>query len=110
MRLAEDIALLERAAAIAGQAIWPQADNVTVPPRTFDALLEEVEQRRASPADYRLIRDEAVWLLQAAKNVALYRADDNAPMLERWMRLAELVRAGVELDLHNAKKSIGALA
>lgn len=106
-RLHDDIALLERAANIAGTAIWPERPNVVVPPATFEQLLDEVEKRRGAPADYTLIRDEAVWLMQAAKNVVLYREDDNGVMVERWTRLAELLRSGVALDLVNARKSLG---
>lgn len=106
-RLDEDIALLDHAAKIAGTAIWPDADNVTVPPRTLAQLAEELQRRRLAPADYRLIDDEAVWLLQAAHRVVLERIDNNAPKIERWTRLAELLRAAIEVDLVNAKKSVG---
>lgn len=109
MRLSEDIALLERAATIAGKAIWPEAENERVPAGTLATVCEEVEQRRGAPAEYTLIRDEAVWLLQAARNVVIYRDDANAPMIERWTRLAELLAAGIALDLTNARKSLEAL-
>lgn len=106
-RLAEDIALLEHAAGIAGQAIWPQSPNVSVPARTLAQLAEELQRRRLAPADYRLVDDEAVWLLQAAHRVVLERLDQDAPKVERWTRLAELLRAAVEVDLVNARKSTG---
>jgi hypothetical protein len=106
-RLADDIALLERAATIAGQAIWPEAANVSVPPATLEQLGQAIAQRAASPADYRLIDDEAVWLMQAAKRVALERLDGNEPKIQRWTCLAELLRASIALDLVNAKKSAG---
>lgn len=109
-RLADDIALLERAADIAGKAIWPDADSVTVPAQTLATLAEELQRRRLAPVEYRLIDDEAVWLLQAAHRLVLERADDNRPKAERWMRLAELLRASVALDLDNAKKSLGQVA
>src|SRR4051812_13699513 len=99
MRLAEDIALLDRAATIAGKAIWPEGDGVSVPAQTLALLADELQQRRMAPADYRLIDDEAVWLLQAAHRLVLERADDNRPKAERWTRLAELLRAAVALDL-----------
>lgn len=106
MRLAEDIVLLDRAADIAGRAIWPEGDGVTVPAATLAALAEQLQRQRLAPAEYRLIDDEAVWLLQAAHRVVLERADDNKVKAERWTRLAELLRAGVALDLENAKKSL----
>lgn len=109
MRLAEDIALLKRAADIAGQAIWPEAESVTVPVKTLEQLLEEIEKRSGSPAEYSLIRTEACWLMQAAKQIQLYRADANAPMIERWTRLAELLRAGIAVDLENANKTLETL-
>lgn len=108
-RLSEDIALLEHAARIAGQAIWPDDARVSVPPRTLEQLGDELQRRADAPAEYRLIDVEAVWLLQAARRVTLERLDDNRPKVERWTRLAELLRAGVALDLVNARKSMGAV-
>lgn len=108
-RLAEDIALLDRAATICGRAIWLEGDNVSVPAATLAALAEELQRRRLAPAEYRLIDDEAVWLAQAAHRVVIERADENAVKVERWTRLAELLAAGVALDLANAKKSLGAV-
>lgn len=105
-RLVEDIALLDRAMKIAGRAIWPEGDNVTVPAQTLATLAEELQRRRLAPAEYRLIDDEAVWLAQAAHRITLERADDNAVKVERWTRLAELLAAGVALDLQNACKSV----
>lgn len=107
MRLAEDITLLERAATIAGAAIWPEGGGVTVPAATLATLAIELQDRRLAPAEYRLVDDEAVWLLQAAHRVVVERADRNEPKVERWTRLAELLAAGVALDLVNAKKSLG---
>lgn len=105
-RLSEDINLLAHAAAIAGQAIWPDDARVTVPPRTLEQLGDALARRRETPADYRLIDDEAVWLLQAAKRVTLERLDGDRVKAERWTRIAELLRAAIALDLENAKKSL----
>lgn len=109
-RLQQDIALLERAAAIAGKAIWPDEAAVTVPPATLEALADELAQARLRPVEYRLIGDEACWLIQAARNLVIHGADQNGVMVERWRRIAELLRAGVALDLENARKSLGGLA
>jgi hypothetical protein len=107
--LHRDIELLTRAAGIAGKAIWPEQANIVVPPATFEALAEEILGRRGQPVEYRLIGDEAVFLMQAAKNVTLHREDGNAALVQRWTRLAELLRAAVALDLENARKSLGGI-
>jgi hypothetical protein len=106
-RLAEQIALLDHASAIAGRAIWPAEANVSVPAKTLQALFEQLAGEAARPAEYRLISHEAVWLMQAAKNVVLHRADKNAAMAERWLGIAELLDEAVAADLENARKSIG---
>jgi len=107
MRLADDIALLARADKIARRAIYPDAANERVPVSTFDALTDELKARHGSPADYTLIGDEALWLIQAAKNLTLYRLDDNAPMAQRWRDLAEKLVAAVALDLQQRKAKPG---
>lgn len=110
MRLAADIALLERALDVTRRVIVPEEPKLSDPAAALERLLEQLQHRRGSPAEYMLIRDEAVWLAQAAKNVLVYRDDRNEPMAERWTRLAALLRDGIEQDLHNARNSIGALA
>lgn len=104
MRLRDDIALLERAAWIAGRAIWPDDDRCTVPDQTLRDL--EAELKTTHVAEYRLIGDEAVFLMIAARHVVLERSDDNRTAVERWTRLAELLRAAVEVDLVKARKSL----
>lgn len=108
-RLRDDITLLERAAGIAGKAIWPDDATVTVPATTFDVLAKELAEARLRPVDYRLIGDEACMLIQSARNLVIHRADGNILMVERWRRIAGLLRAGVELDLENARKSLGGI-
>lgn len=108
MRLADDIALLERAAGIAGQVIWSDAANISVPDRTLRALIDEVEAARLRPTEYALIRYEALWLIQAASQTQFYRADGNAAMAERWEGFAQKLSAAVQLDLLNARKSLEA--
>lgn len=104
-RLADDIALLERAATIAGKAIWPDNDRCSVPEATLRGLENELTFTRI--AEHELIGDEAVFLMAAARHVVIERADDNAPMVQRWTRLAELLRAAVEVDLVKARKKLG---
>lgn len=105
--LADDIALVQRAADIAGKALWPEAANIVVRPETFDHLAGELGAARARGADYHLIGDEVAMLMQAARRVVMERGGENSPLLERWTRIGELLRAAVELDLVNARKSLG---
>lgn len=105
-RLANDIALLERAATIAGRAIWLEGDQVSVPAETLYALADELKAARFGGAEYRLIGDEAVWLVKAARHVVIEREDGNAAMGERWTRLAQMLASCVALDLENAKKRL----
>lgn len=104
MRLRDDIALLERAAGIAGKAIWPDDDRCTVPEQTLRDLEREIFHTNI--AEYRLIGDEALFLVIAARHVVIERADDNRPAVERWTRLAELLRAAIEVDLVAARKTL----
>jgi hypothetical protein len=104
MRLRDDIELLERAATIAGKAIWPDDDRCTVPEQTLRDLETMLKETRI--AEYRLIGDEAVFLMIAARHVVIERSDDNRPMVERWTRLAELLRSAVAMDLVKARKSL----
>ena len=116
-RLAEDIELLQRAADAAGLLIYPNRGNltfsdadaahVTVPVETLAAYASELETRRLQPREYQLIDYEAVWLLLTAKQLALHQADGNQIKADRFRKLGEYLRAAVELDLVNARKSFG---
>jgi len=108
-RLADDITLLARAADIAAKAIYPEL-QLTVSSRTLDTLADELMARRGMPADYVLIGDEAVMMMQCARNLVLCREDRDAVKVERWRRLGELFAAAVALDLNNARKSLGEVA
>lgn len=106
-RLADDIALLERVADICGKVIYCDDPRVTVPDGTLRALAGEVEAARLRVAEYPLIGDEAAFLVKAAQHVAWARLEDDAALGARWQRLGELLRAAVEVDLVNARKSAG---
>jgi hypothetical protein len=117
-RLAEDIETLQRAADAAGLVIYPGGSNVsfpnaescTVPADTLAAMAGELETLRMTPREYRLIGDEAVWLLRTAQLLVLYRADGDTSKVARFQRLGEYLRAAVEVDLVNARKSLGVMA
>lgn len=117
-RLADDIDFLQRAADTAGLVIYPGAGNVSFPAgghvtASREALLslgDELEVRRLRPSEYHLIDCEAVWLLKATHQLALFRADENAAKAERYQRFCEYLRAAVETDLANARKSMGEVA
>lgn len=113
-RIAADIALLQRAADTAGLVLYPGGGNktfthgnITVAPDTLTALALELDERRRQVPEYRVIDYPAVWLLHAAQQLLLHRADDNAVMAERYQRLGEHLRSAVESDLENARKSLG---
>lgn len=115
-RLADDIALLQRAADTAGLVLYPacggnktfpEAHGVTVPPETLRLLADEVERRRATPAEYALIDYPAVWLLTAAHMLALHTLDRNDEKAAVYRKLGVALRAVVEVDLVNARKSLG---
>lgn len=114
-RLAEDIDFLQRAADAAGLIIYPGGGNatfadaarVTVPAETLIAFAAELESRRLQPREYQLIDYEAAWLLRAAHQLMLHRADGESAKAERFQKLAEYLRAAIEVDLNNARKSPG---
>jgi hypothetical protein len=117
-RLSEDIDFLQRAADAAGLVIYPGAGNATYPQGGYltasrDALIalaDELEVRRTRPTQYGLISYEAVWLLKSAHQLALHREDRDAAKVERFEKLGKYLRAAVEIDLVNARKSMGVLA
>jgi hypothetical protein len=112
-RLETDIALLTRAADAAGLVIFPGGgngsfpDNVSVTPATLKAMAEQLDAERGRSVEYRLIDVEAVWLLQVAQQLSMHRHDGNAIKVERLTKLGTELRSMVELDLVNARKSIG---
>lgn len=113
-RLAEDIETLQRAADAAGLVIYPERasvsfpapSQVTVPVETLRAYAELLESRRTQIRDYPLIGYEAAWLLRGAHQLALHRDDGDCAKAERFQKLCEYLRAAVELDLVNARKSL----
>lgn len=115
-RLAEDLAILQRAADAAGLVIYPNANNAsfphaatsTVPIETLTALAVDLEARRITPREQRLIDYEAVWLLLAAQQLLLHRSDGDHGKADRFQRLAEYLRASVEVDLVKARKIVEA--
>jgi len=116
-RLAEDIDVLQRAADGAGLVIYPQQPNatfpatagLTVPGATLAAFANEMETRRMQPREYDLIGYEAVWLLRSAHQLVLCRDDGDSVKAERFQKLGEYLRAVIEIDLVNARKSLGEL-
>lgn len=117
-RLAEDIDFLQRAADAAALVIYPERGSETFPDAgrvsvsidVLGAYAGEMEARRLLPREYQLIDYEAAWLLRAAHQLALQRADGNAVKAERFQKLGEYLRASVEMDLVNARKSLGVIA
>jgi hypothetical protein len=113
-RLAEDIDYLQRAADAAciviypgdNSATFPDAARVNVPIDTLSAYAEGLQERRLSPREYDLIGYEAVWLLQVARQLKLYREDGDQVKSERFQKFGEYLRAAVEIDLVNARKSL----
>lgn len=113
-RLVEDIALLQRAFDMAGLVIEPGKPNtsfpdgvVTITPDTLTDVAAQLEAVRTAPREYRLIDDEAVWLLQAAARLSLHRQDNNEVKVARCVWLISGLREAVEVDLASAHKSIG---
>lgn len=117
-RLADDIDFLQRAADAAGLVIYPgagnfsfpQGGNLTASRDALIALADELEVRRTRPSEYGLISYEAVWLLKAAHQLALHRDDQDAGKVDRFEKLGKYLRAAVEIDLVNARKSLAVLA
>jgi N6-adenosine-specific RNA methylase IME4/ParB-like chromosome segregation protein Spo0J len=58
--------------------------QLTVQHGALQALAWQAEERRTAPRDYRLIDYPAVWLLQAAAQLTLHRADGNEGQAERY--------------------------
>lgn len=113
-RLADDIALLQRAADTAGLVLYPGAGNRTFPSgnltaggATLTILAVELENRMGASVEYRVIDYPALWLMQAARQLQLHQADDNEAMAARYQKLGEAMRAAVEVDLVNARKTNG---
>lgn len=107
--LREDIETLQRIAGICGRVIWPDGDDgqVTVPGDTLRQLAAEASAAMTRPRDYWLIKREVVWLCEAALEIQSAHAAGDVPRRDRWQRLAELVRAGIALDLRDACQVAG---
>lgn len=117
-RLAEDIEFLQRVADAAGLVIYPQSANQTFPwaghasvtAETLASYCEQLSVLRLAPREYRLIDYEAIWLLRAAHQLVLHRADGDTAKTERFQKLGEYFRSLIETDLVNARKSEGVIA
>jgi hypothetical protein len=115
--LADDIEFLQAQADAAGLILYtadkspsyPNPAQAFVRPETLGAFAVEMDRRRLTPREYRLIDYEAVWLMKTAQQLALHRADGNLQKAERFQKLGEYLRAAVEVDLVNARKSLEAI-
>lgn len=115
--LADDIDHLQRAADAAGLVIYPERTSLTHPDparvsvseAVLAAMLDDLEGRRMMVRDYNLIDFEAVMLVQVARLLKLHRADGNVTKSDRFQKLGEYLRAAVEVDLNNARKSLGVM-
>lgn len=117
-RLADDIAYLQRAADTAGLVLYPGVGNLTFPDafrigvahELLGGMADELTLRRKQPRDYGVIGYEACWLLRTAQQLVLHRADGDSLKIERFQKLGEYLRAMVEVDLVNARKSLELMA
>lgn len=105
-RLQDDIAMLERVADICGKCIWPEDENATVPFDTLRELEREVTARMQVPAEVWLVRREAVWMIQAAQEIHSAREAKQRMLVDRWTRMAEMLRSAIALDLHQVNSAI----
>lgn len=112
-RLADDLALLQRAADTAALVFYPGGGNrsygpgnITAPPDTLRDLGEQLAACQASPAEHPLIGYEAVWLLQSAHQALLHRLDGNVVLERRFREFGMWLRAAVEVDLDKARRQL----
>jgi hypothetical protein len=114
-RLQSDIDFLQLAADTAslliypcqGNLSFPDASRISVQQLTLAAMGDELERLRQQPREYSLIDYEAVWLLRATEQLALRRIDLDEVKVERFQKLCEFLRRSVDVDLANARKSLG---